>query len=175
MDAWWRLVKWRRWICLSRRDSFPRGWCDVERGTLQGTLRNVRNTFVKMHSDTFLGAHMTSGTSHCCNAGHFHVYVALWDTVCIFMSRSIFSPLAGRRERREVWAFGLPGANSVRERVLTKHNTSRADGGDCCIRHPTGTFSLIRNGSPETTTVAGEETYERARVMYSHLRWKKSL
>lgn len=94
------------------------------------------------------------------------MHVALCDkyTVCIFMSRSIFSFLAGRSERREVWVFGLPGAYSVRERVLTKHNTSRADGGDCCIRLPTGTFSLIRNGSPETTTVAGEETYEWVHV-----------
>lgn len=76
-----------------------------------------------------------------------------------------------RSESREVWVFGLPRARSVRERVLTKHNTSRADGGDCCISRPTGTLPLICSGSSETTVDTGGAgicPFACHKLMYSH-------
>lgn len=76
-----------------------------------------------------------------------------------------------RSESWEVWVFGLPRVCFVRERVLTKHNTSRADGGDCCISRPAGTLPLICSASPETTVdMRGEgiRPFACHKLMYSH-------
>lgn len=73
--------------------------------------------------------------------GGLRVLVCRCVFLCHVQSLSILLVAEDERsESREGCVFGL----SVSERVLTKHHTSRADGGDCCISRPDGALPLIQ-------------------------------
>lgn len=77
----------------------------------------------------------------------WEVYVCLYVAACFYVMFSLCVSRWWQRTRGArdsggvcVCVCGL----SVSERVLSKHHTSRADGGDCCISRPAGTLPLIQ-------------------------------